>query len=221
MNRSKSVGRRDAKPRGERRQNKVTVAVLGAERVGKSAMVSQFLWHKFVEDYRPTVEEFNWIEYEIEEGRVLMVQIIDSSGSRDFIGMKNLYIGTADAFLVVFASDDASSLEEALITVADIHARRGKSVPILLVANKTDQPCLSCCASKSDMECCALKEEEVKACFHEILLRTRPNLNIQGFELRKRRQSMPSSRGYSGVEPKDIEKIKSARKQQKDHCIIS
>lgn len=38
-------------------------------------MVSQFLWHKFVEDYRPTVEEFNWIEYEIEEGRVLMVQV--------------------------------------------------------------------------------------------------------------------------------------------------
>lgn len=33
MNRSKSVGRRDAKPRGDRRQNKVTVAVLGAERV--------------------------------------------------------------------------------------------------------------------------------------------------------------------------------------------
>ncbi|EGT32786.1 hypothetical protein CAEBREN_23053 [Caenorhabditis brenneri] len=196
MNRSKSVGRRDAKPRGERRQNKVTVAVLGAERVGKSAMVSQFLWHKFVEDYRPTVEEFNWIEYEIEEGRVLMVQ-------------------------VVFAADDASSLQEALTTVADIHSRRGKNVPVLLVANKTDQPCLSCCSSKSDMECCALKEEEVRACFHEILLRTRPNLNIQGFELRKRRQSMPSSRGYSGVEPKDIEKIKSARRQQKDHCIIS
>ncbi|ULU12635.1 hypothetical protein L5515_001776 [Caenorhabditis briggsae] len=221
MNRSKSVGRRDAKPRGERRQNKVTVAVLGAERVGKSAMVSQFLWHKFVEDYRPTVEEFNWIEYEIEEGRVLMVQIIDSSGSRDFIGMKNLYIGTADAFLVVFASDDASSLDEALTTVNDIHARRGKDVPILLVANKTDQPCLSRLTSKSDMKCCALNEEEVRACFHEILLRTRPNLNIQGFELRKRRQSMPSSRGYSGVEPKDIEKIKTDRKHQKDHCIIS
>lgn len=64
--------------------------------------------------------------------------------------MKNLYIGTADAFLVssdiscfncnlfvfqvVFAADDASSLEEALSTLSDIHARRGNSVCFFITA---------------------------------------------------------------------------------------
>ncbi|CAI5438218.1 unnamed protein product [Caenorhabditis angaria] len=223
MNRSKSVGRRDARPR-DRRQNKVTVVVLGAERVGKSAMVSQFLWNKFISDYRPTVEEFNWIEYEIEEGRVLMVQIIDSSGSRDFLGMRNLYIGTADAFLVVYSVNDPLSLDEAMNTVNEITTRRGKATPVVLVANKMDleQLCHVEKAWKFDsvLECCAMQQNEVKLCFHEVLSRIQPTLNIQGFGLRKRRQSMPSSRAYSGVKSEDIEKIKNSAKN-KENCTIS
>lgn len=43
--------------------------------VGKSALVSQFLWERFLTDYRPTVEEFNWVEYDVEEGSALMLQV--------------------------------------------------------------------------------------------------------------------------------------------------
>ncbi|PIO57748.1 hypothetical protein TELCIR_20832, partial [Teladorsagia circumcincta] len=82
-----------------RRPYEITTIVLGATKVGKSALVSQFLWERFLTDYRPTVEEFNWIEYDVEEGSALMLQIIDSSGSHDFLAMRHFYIRTGDAFL--------------------------------------------------------------------------------------------------------------------------
>ncbi|RCN34202.1 Ras family protein [Ancylostoma caninum] len=106
--------------------------------VGKSALVSQFLWEGFVSDYKPTVEEFNWIEYELGEGSALMLQVIDSSGSHDFLAMRHFYIRTGDAFLVVFSIDDASSFEEAKKIIEEIEQERNKKVPIVLVANKCD-----------------------------------------------------------------------------------
>ncbi|KJH39638.1 hypothetical protein DICVIV_14482, partial [Dictyocaulus viviparus] len=57
-----------------RRPYEITVVVLGATKVGKSALVSQYLWESFLTEYRPTVEEFNWVEYEIGDGSSLMLQ---------------------------------------------------------------------------------------------------------------------------------------------------
>uniref|UniRef100_A0A1I7W7T3 Uncharacterized protein n=1 Tax=Heterorhabditis bacteriophora TaxID=37862 RepID=A0A1I7W7T3_HETBA len=39
-------------------------------------MVSQFLWEGFVSEYRPTVEEFNWVEYDVGGGSALMLQLV-------------------------------------------------------------------------------------------------------------------------------------------------
>jgi GTPase SAR1 family protein len=52
----------------------LTVVIMGSVRVGKSVLVNQFLWEAFVEQYRPTVEEFNWVEYDSEDGE-LVVQV--------------------------------------------------------------------------------------------------------------------------------------------------
>ena len=80
--------------------------------MGKSALVNQFLWEIFIQDYHPTVEEFNWIEYDCSESAIsdgsskenqhssLMLQVIDSSGSRDFLAMRHLYYKIGNAFIV-------------------------------------------------------------------------------------------------------------------------
>lgn len=44
-------------------------------KVGKSAIVGQFLWEEFVKEYRPTVEEFNWIEYNKDDGSKTLLQV--------------------------------------------------------------------------------------------------------------------------------------------------
>ncbi|KAK0424082.1 hypothetical protein QR680_008491 [Steinernema hermaphroditum] len=127
----------------ESRKVSLTLVVLGAEKVGKSALVSQFLWCYFPIDYHPTVEEFNWIEYDVSgndtityEG--LLLEVIDTSGSRDFLAMRNLYESTGDAFVVVFSVDSQASFKEAKAIVSDIRKRNCKDAPILLIANKMD-----------------------------------------------------------------------------------
>uniref|UniRef100_A0A1I8AE82 GTP-binding protein n=1 Tax=Steinernema glaseri TaxID=37863 RepID=A0A1I8AE82_9BILA len=169
VHRSHSAARpsRHSIPTGdEARKVSLTLVVLGAEKlgpllavvvpwhgvafcanyypeVGKSALVSQFLWCYFPIDYHPTVEEFNWIEYDVSgndtinyEG--LLLEVIDTSGSRDFLAMRNLYESTGDAFVVVFSVDSQSSFKEAKAIISDIRARNGKDAPILLIANKMD-----------------------------------------------------------------------------------
>lgn len=44
-------------------------------KVGKSALVCQFLWEEFIKEYRPTVEEFNWIEYKKDDGGKTLLQV--------------------------------------------------------------------------------------------------------------------------------------------------
>jgi len=82
----------------------LTIVLMGGPKTGKSALVSQFLWECFLSDYRPTVEEFNWVEYGCIEQKLsgpnFMLQLIDSSGSRDFLAMRHLYYRIADAFMV-------------------------------------------------------------------------------------------------------------------------
>uniref|UniRef100_A0A1I8AZC7 Ras-domain-containing protein n=1 Tax=Meloidogyne hapla TaxID=6305 RepID=A0A1I8AZC7_MELHA len=115
---------------------------MGGPKTGKSALVSQFLWECFMFDYRPTVEEFNWVEYGCIEqksgGPNFMLQLIDSSGSRDFLAMRHLYYRIADAFMVVYAADDPQSYAEALTMLKEIGEQNTKNAPILLIQNKSD-----------------------------------------------------------------------------------
>ncbi|KAK8779502.1 hypothetical protein V5799_019157 [Amblyomma americanum] len=88
------------------------VVVLGAARVGKTAIVHQFLYDEFPVDYFATVEEFHTGEYEV-NGASLTLDIVDTSGSYPFPAMRLLAISTADAFILVYAIDDPESFEEA------------------------------------------------------------------------------------------------------------
>ncbi|KAK6045417.1 Ras family protein [Cooperia oncophora] len=210
-----------------RRPYEITTIVLGATKV--VTMVSTVL-SRFLTDYRPTVEEFNWIEYDVEEGSALMLQIIDSSGSHDFLAMRHFYIRTGDAFLVVFSIDDASSLEEAKKIIEEIEEERKKKVPIVLVANKCDlyEDVMDWKAKGSHqyaytraipiVECSAKNHAEVTEAFKELLERLRDQSRIGITEMRKRRQSMPSTRAYSGIDVADVERLKG---KQKSACVIS
>uniref|UniRef100_A0A914KJE2 Uncharacterized protein n=1 Tax=Meloidogyne incognita TaxID=6306 RepID=A0A914KJE2_MELIC len=120
----------------------LTIVLMGGPKTGKSALVSQFLWECFLSDYRPTVEEFNWVEYGCIEQKLsgpnFMLQLIDSSGSRDFLAMRHLYYRIADAFMVVYAADDPQSYAEALTMLKEIGEQNTKNAPILLLQNKSD-----------------------------------------------------------------------------------
>ncbi|KAM3722198.1 Ras-related protein Rap-1b [Dirofilaria immitis] len=207
-----------------------TLFVLGASKVGKTALVSQFLWEEFVKEYRPTVEEFNWIEYNQDDGGKTFLQIVDSSGSHDFLAMRHLYERIGDAFVVVFAVDDPASLDEAKDIIKEIRARNIRKAPILLVANKIDL--------YESEEQWATKDSRIYAIENNLHFATLSALNLfqvteifrnilseignfQPSKLKKRRQSMPNTRG-SEIEAKPIELLAGQHSEAKKRsCTIS
>ncbi|VDN03125.1 unnamed protein product [Thelazia callipaeda] len=193
-----------------------TLVLLGASRVGKTTLASQFLWNEFIKEYRPTVEEFNWIEYINDDGNEKLLQVIDTSGSHDFLAMRHLYAKLGDVFIVVFAADDPISFDEAKGIVQEIRERNNKRAPIFLVANKIDLYNSEELWASKEFRTYAIKNKlhfaaisakntaQVTDTFRRVLGEIG---NFHPSEMKKRRQSMPNARNNGGVEVNDIKRL--------------
>ncbi|XP_055954364.1 ras-related protein rapA-like, partial [Patella vulgata] len=114
------------------------IAVMGAAAVGKSCIISQFLYERFVSEYKETVEELHSGECN-ENGKQLILDILDTAGAHSFPAMRKLAIAKSNAFILVYSVNDASSFDEVKIMREQIIAERDdENVPIVIVANKTD-----------------------------------------------------------------------------------
>lgn len=114
------------------------VVVMGAARVGKSSLISQFLYGTFSPKYKRTVEEMHHGEFNV-AGVHLTLDILDTSGAYEFPAMRALSISSADAFILVYDVTDAATFEEARALRDQIHETKGgTAVPIVVVGNKVD-----------------------------------------------------------------------------------
>lgn len=76
-------------------KNCYRMVILGSTKVGKSAIVSRFLYGKFDEEYTPTIEDFHRKLYSI-KGDVYQLDILDTSGNHPFPAMRRLSILTGE-----------------------------------------------------------------------------------------------------------------------------
>ncbi|XP_076314751.1 ras-related protein O-Krev-like isoform X2 [Tachypleus tridentatus] len=113
------------------------VVLLGGPRVGKTAIVQQFLYETFPTDHKATVEEFHRSQFDMNDF-VLTLDIIDTSGSYEFPAMKRLAVSTGDAFVLVYSIDDAESFEEVRRERELLLETRPSNTPIVVVGNKCD-----------------------------------------------------------------------------------
>lgn len=114
------------------------IVVLGAAKVGKSSLISQFLYTTFSTKYKRTVEEMHQGEFNV-AGVQLTLDILDTSGAYEFPAMRALSISSADAFVLVYDVNDASTFEEVRALRDQIHETKGSTaVPIVVVGNKID-----------------------------------------------------------------------------------
>lgn len=94
------------------RKQQHRIVVMGAAKVGKTCIISQFLYDKFNTRYKQTVEELHRGEYELPDGSALTLDILDTSGSFEFPAMRTLSITTGAAFILVYSIDDKESWYE-------------------------------------------------------------------------------------------------------------
>ncbi|KAM4603299.1 GTP-binding protein Rhes [Polymixia lowei] len=131
-------------------QNCKRIVVLGAPRVGKTSILRRYLRDGFVEEYKPTSEDFLRKLFRI-RGETYQIDVLDASGERSFPAKRRLSILTGDIFLLIFSLDDRSSFEEVCALQAEILTAKTKlikspvpgqcaQVPFVVCANKVDLP---------------------------------------------------------------------------------
>lgn len=112
------------------------IVMMGAAKVGKSAIIHQFLYSTFTPKYKRTVEEMHHGDFNL-SGINLTLDILDTSGSYEFPAMRDLSIKSADAFILVYDVNDSNTFLEVKTLRAQILNTKG-AVPIVVVGNKID-----------------------------------------------------------------------------------
>ncbi|XP_053676735.1 ras-related protein Rap-2a-like [Anopheles nili] len=196
-----------ASPPATIKKERHRVTMMGAARVGKSSIISQFLYEKYLSRYKQTIEEMHRGEYELPDGSCLTLDILDTSGSYQFPAMRALSINTSGAFILVYAVDDEETWNEVERLREQIISVRGTRVPIVIVGNKADVPeeqrevPFKVARSRVLLEwgcgyaeCSAKDNEGILTVFKQLLRQANIEYNLSP-AVRRRRKSLPSYTG--------------------------
>ncbi|KAM5374009.1 hypothetical protein ACJA88_008171 [Fusarium oxysporum] len=105
------------------------VVVLGA---------AQFVHNEWIESYDPTIEDSYRTQLQV-DGRQVILEILDTAGTEQFVAMRDLYMKTGQGFLLVFSITSSSSLSElAGLREEIIRIKDDENVPLVIVGNKAD-----------------------------------------------------------------------------------
>ncbi|XP_018802401.1 PREDICTED: ras-related protein Rap-2a [Bactrocera latifrons] len=190
------------------------IVVMGAAKVGKTSIITQFLYNTFTTKYKRTIEEMHQGNFSI-AGVSLTLDILDTAGSYEFPAMRALSISSADAFILVYDVTDASTFEEVRMIRDQIHETKATTaVPIVVVGNKIDLVAEKEDARKVEyattesvvtldwengfVEASAAKNENITQVFKELLSQAKITYNLSP-ALRRRRQSLPQQVGNNGA----------------------
>ncbi|CAF2578343.1 unnamed protein product [Rotaria sp. Silwood2] len=124
----------------ETHKETLRIVVLGATKVGKTCLCQQFLQDKFLNDHKETVDELHSIEISLADRQVIL-EILDTAGIDEFPVMRRIAIAHGNAFLILYAINDAHSFDIAQQMhqlVLELKNNSTKPVPIIIVANKCD-----------------------------------------------------------------------------------
>jgi len=202
---------------GHAHKTQYRVLVMGNSKVGKTSIISQFLYDQFSADYKATVEEMYRGQFEVGTTKFTL-DIEDTSGTfaNDFPAMVAVSLGHADAVLLVFALDDRESFQQIAYLRDLVMKTRGQDMPIVIVGNKLDkereierlevEATVQCDWENGYVECSAMCNTNISLVFKEILNQARSDIcplpyitthngllavGETGSNLMRRRQSLP------------------------------
>ncbi|XP_066981860.1 ras-related protein rapA isoform X1 [Macrobrachium rosenbergii] len=216
----------------ESKKKRYRIVVMGAAKVGKTAIINQFLYDQFTPKYTRTVEEMHHGEYEV-SGMSLTLDILDTSGSYEFPAMRELSINTADAFILVYAINDADSFEEVRNLREIIMNTKKKTVPIVVVGNKRDMEDQRAVPTEAAetivllnwengfLEASAKDNLNVLHIFKELLNQAKIRYALSP-AVKRRRQSMPNvGMQITPSQLSHLQHIKQKHSGKRNSCVIS
>lgn len=126
------------------------VAVIGAERTGKTQIISQYCYNRYTDVYDPTIEEIHTKHSKFNIHRVIPgidgerhdiignIDILDTSGNLA-IDLIEEQLSECDGFMLVFSYDNPMSYDALTDSFGRIiKSRGGKDAPIIIVGNMSD-----------------------------------------------------------------------------------
>ena len=182
------------------------VVILGQGGVGKTAIISQFLYDSFPLGYTATVDEMYQGEFTI-GGTTITLDIQDTGGAYkdDFPAMLACSLASASAAILVYSVEDAGTFDEVSRLRDLVHQQRGEELPLVIVGNKTDlvrqipieevEATVLCDWENGFVECSAKDNTNIPAIFRALLVQAQSSLVDQPSTkvppAMRRRQSLP------------------------------
>lgn len=199
------------------------ITIMGAARVGKTAIINQFLFDNFISKYKPTIEELHKVEYEI-KACPLTLEILDTSGAYQFPAMRQLSIATSDGFILIFSVDNEDSFNEVKNIREQILENKKGDAPIVVVGNKTDvkkeerqvakemaEILVSIEWESAYIEVSAKFNQNIVNIFTELFLQANIDYSLSS-AVEKRRKSLPA---FSS-----LPKLKDRRTHKRNSCVM-
>lgn len=159
--------------------SKFKIVLLGDQSVGKTSIITRFLYDSFDPSYQSTIGIDFLSKTLYLEDRTVRLQIWDTAGQERFRSLIPSYIRDSSVAVVVYDVTNRSSFDSVSKWIDDVRSERGSDVIIMLVGNKTDAAD-SRVVSQTDgeeraqelntmfIEVSALTGANVKQCFRKI-----------------------------------------------------
>jgi Ras-related protein Rab-6A len=117
---------------------KYKLVFLGDQSVGKTSILTRFMYDTFDENYEPTIGiDFLSKTLYLEE-KIIRLQLWDTAGHERFRALIPSYIRDCHAAVVVYDITNRQSFLNTSKWTNDVREERGKNVIITLVGNKSD-----------------------------------------------------------------------------------
>ncbi|CAF1218940.1 unnamed protein product [Adineta ricciae] len=117
---------------------KFKLVFLGEQSVGKTALITRFMYDSFDNTYQATIGIDFLSKTMYLDDRTIRLQLWDTAGQERFRSLIPSYIRDSSAAVVVYDIANSHSFQQTSKWIDEVRAERGTDVIIILVGNKTD-----------------------------------------------------------------------------------
>eukprot|EP00798_Chlamydomonas_sp_ICE-L_P003244 gene3244-13266_t len=117
---------------------KYKLVFLGDQSVGKTSIITRFMYDKFDNTYQATIGIDFLSKTMYLEDRTVRLQLWDTAGQERFRSLIPSYIRDSSVAVIVYDVTNRQSFLNTARWIQEVRAERGSDVIIFLVGNKTD-----------------------------------------------------------------------------------